>query len=428
MKNKAFFRILAVSAAMLLASFSCQKPATEIPQEQPGENNEENNGETPEAVLKPNTYEINGTISEYGSVSAGMFESFLGICGSPKSGKETFEDILGEEEIVYILITAPLNGQEFDITTETKLFTIYISLGDKHYEVAPGSTEGITAGKCRFNSADGKVELSVEMTMADGTTFSTLMSDEKELAVNTNTLIRNGEVKALNASFFLVEDGLTSLYFTPADVDYFDEMIDKATWYTYIMLDDAKCNGTDINAADLFMSGIGDNLDGNAGVTSLEVKPTGTVNVKQNGEEGSYTVAADLTFGKQTIQISFNGKAESAKTVPVRANEYTYNGTATEITGAVLEKGENTWTVTLTAKSGENVAITMPQTFFIGQAHGFSQSADFQVTLGTRTFSKANKDSGTATVGIDETTKTLTAEFMDYKSLNVYYSGTYTTK
>lgn len=448
MKSSSLLRVLTTAVAILLAFASCDKPdpvtdPEQPEQEQPGNTDgedpgEENPGEDnpggddtdADKPLEPNTYSIKGETYTYGSIGAGMVETYLSIGATPTEGLSDYYDIISEDEVVYILVTAPLNGQEFDIMTETKDFSIGVYLGDTYLEAAPGYADGITGGKCRFESSDGKVTASIEMTLTDGTTFRSLMDIEADLNVNENTLVRNGEVKPVNACFSLVEDGLTSLYFTPADVEWFDDMVDNATWYTYITLEDSCCDGTDINATDLLMAGINDNMNYDMSISNYDVEVSGTVNVKRDSENPyHYTVSAELTFGEQTITIHFDGEATDAYAEPEKENKYVYNDEDVILTEATIDKTsvEGLWVLALKAEDGDDVLIYMPADDYDGEAHGFSQNKDYKVVLGDRTFNKANGDSGTIIVSINEEKSTVTAEFTDYDSLEVYYKGTYST-
>lgn len=378
--------------------------------------------------MEVNTYAIDKAKSSFGCVEISNFGEYLCIAATPSEGIAGFEAIFDQDEYFYVAISPLLNGKEFDLMTESDLYTVMSTLDGAYLEaVAPSMKEEITAGKCLFNYKDGKAEVEITITLADGTALAAKMeAEEPGIVVNENIFALDGNEKPLRTAFYLKENGLTTLYLTPAGIDYFED-ISITTYYAYIVLDDTQCNGRELDVADIVAVGYGDNFN-EIYVDSREVSARGSLKVQSDPADVShYQVSADIMFGGTTLMLRYDGNAIDAGAKEVVKNEVIYEGETYGITDVILnlqpDPASLTCTVMISTTRGDMVKITLPVNFLDGNAHGFSQSANLYMEYDGRVYSKATGYSGTITVGEDG--ETISIEATNYDNLKITYEGPY---
>ncbi len=387
----------------------------------PGQDNQD-------VVLDANTYAVDKEKASYGSVELTNLGEYICIAATPAEGVQSFDAVFEQDEYFYVAISPLLNGKEFDLMTENDLYTVMSTLDGAYLEtVAPDMKEEIKEGKCLFDYKDGKATVEVRLTLADGTKLAAKMeAEEPGIVVNENIFAIGGDEKPVRTAFYLKEDGLTTLYLTPAGIDYFED-ISITTYYAYIVLDDTQCNGRSLDVSDIVAVGYGDNFN-EIYVDSREVSAKGSLKVYADPSDAShYQVSADITFGGTTLRLRYDGNAIDAGTKEVVKNEVIYNGDTYGITNVVLNLQPDpvnlTCTVMISTTRGDAVKITLPVNFLDGNAHGFSQSPDLYMDYDGQRYSKATGYSGTITV--DEDGGTIRIDATNYDNLKITYEGPY---
>ena len=388
----------------------------------PGQGNQD-------VVLDANTYAVDKEKSSFGSVEVSNLGEYICIAASPVEGVENFDAIFEQDEYFYVAISPLLNGKEFDLMAEKDLYTVMSTLDGAFLEsVAPGMTQEIKAGKCLFKYENEKAEVEISLTLADGRTLAAKMeAEEAGIVVNENIFAIAGDEKPVRTAFYLKEDGLTTLYLTPAGIQYFED-IPITTYYAYIVLDDTQCNGRALDVSDIVAVGYGDNFN-EIYVDSREVAASGSLKVLSDPDNvAHYQVSADITFGGTTLKLRYDGNAIDAGTKEVVKNEVVYNGKSYGITGVNLDlqpNPEGTCGVLVATDRGDIIRITLPLNFLDGNAHGFSQSPDLYIEYDGQVYSKASGYSGTVTVGKDE--NIIKIDATNYDNLKIIYEGPYET-
>lgn len=425
MKRIFTITIYAAIAALLL---SCEKPA----------NNDDNGTDTPTPPVeiptdKPaeqamNSYVINGDGHGFGSVVASNFGEYLCIAASVAEGVSSFDKIFEQEEYFYVAITPMLNGEEFDLMTETKLYTVMSTLKAAEIEtVAPEMKKEIQEGKCVFTYDDGKTTVEISLTLTDGRELTAKMEAEENIVVNENIITVNGTSKPIRTAFHKTEDGLTEIYLTPAGISYSEELA-ITTYYAYLILNENQCTGKTVMASEIIEAGLVDNTDETC-ISSVTSECSGTVNVLRDDENPShYTVVASINLDGTVIDVQFKGNAIDYDLKPEIIYEVVYGKRSYKISNVILDKtiGNDLWKVTVES-NGKDFTITMPSTAFDGNPKGFSQfknNPDVMVTYGDNVYNYASGHSGTITVGIDG--ESIHIEFTNYNDLKVLYEGAFT--
>lgn len=384
-----------------------------------------------------NTYIINGKEYKFPSTAFMMVGENPALLATPLFGVKGAEKILECSEYFYGAISPSLNGKEFDITTERTLFTFISTLSGAFLEsVAPEMTEEVSAGKALFAIDNNTATLKAGMILADGTSIAVNITAkaEERITINENTLSRGDEKKPLRTAFYMNEGGMTYLYFTPAGIDYAEEL-EIVTWYLYIMIDDNLATGRNIKldskeiAQSNLVLGVMDNINGDNSwtITASDLMgATGSILLKKN-KEGNYTALLDVLYDGLPYEVRFEGDCISCYDAPVvESNYFLFEGEKSSITSASIDATGSPWSVSLHLASGQSVVVTVPEKFFDGNAHGFSQSADLTVTYGETTFSKANGNSGTITLNLNEEELTLVLSFTNYAGCELEYNGAVT--
>ena len=415
---------------MAMAVISCEKPQVDDPilddsqQEQPEEPDQDN---TDSPVLGENMYGIDGVHYTFGSVAVSNIGEYICIAATPAEGIEDFDAIFEQNEYFYVAISPLLNGKEFDMMKEERLFTVISTLESAYVEsVAPTMKEEITDGTCLFGCKDGVAEVKANLTLADGTSLSVnLSAEEPGIIVNENIFAIDGVQKPVRTAFRLLEDGTTALYLTPAGISYFDDL-DITTYYAYVILDDSKCHGRTLSVEDLIAVGYADNFNSIV-IDSNEVPTSGTVNVAADPTDPAhYVVSVDLDFNGTTLEIRFDGNTLDANIKEVIESKLIYEGKSYGITGVVLDEmpdKDEVYSISIKTDHDDVVTISLPAKFLDGNAHGFSQSPDLYIEYEGIVYSKANGSSGTVTAGIND--GMIKIEATNYKNLEIVYEGPY---
>ena len=387
----------------------------------PGQGNQD-------VVLEANTYAVDKEKSSFGSIELTNLGEYICIAATPVEGVQNFDAVFEQDEYFYVAISPLLNGEEFDLMTENDLYTVMSTLDGAYLEtVAPDMKEEIKEGKCLFDYKDGKATVEIRLTLTDGTKLAAKMeAEEPGIVVNENIFAIGGDEKPVRTAFYLKEDGLTTLYLTPAGIEYFED-ISITTYYAYIVLDDTQCNGRALDVSDIVAVGYGDNFN-EIYVDSREVSAKGSLKVFADPSDAShYQVSADITFGGTTLKLRYDGNAIDAGTKEVVKNEVIYNGNTYAITNVILNMQPDpvslTCTVMIFTERGDMVKINLPVNFLDGNAHGFSQSPDLYMDYDGQRYSKATGYSGTITVAEDG--DTIRIDATNYDNLKITYEGPY---
>lgn len=411
-------------AALALLAVSCQDslpPVVDDPVTIPDPKPEPK----PEPELEVNSYILDSSKTALGSVELSNLGEYICIAATPVEGVESFDAVFGQDEYFYVAISPLLNGREFDLMTEQNLYTVMSTLDGAYLEsVAPSMKEEIKAGKCLFDYKEGKAEVIVTLTLNDGRSLAVRMeADEPGIVVNENIFAIAGDEKPLRTAFYLKEDGLTTLYLTPAGIEFFED-IAITTYYAYIILEDSQCNGWTLNVNEIVAVGYGDNFN-EIYVDSRETEAEGTLRVASDPDnDAHYQVYADVKVGGTTVTLRFDGDAIDANAKEVVKNEVIYAGKSYAITSVYVEEAaspESTCSVLIHTERNDVVRISLPADFLDGKAHGFSQSPDLYIEYDGQVYSKAAGYSGTVTVGLEG--DIIRIDATNYDNLKITYEG-----
>ena len=425
---KKYLSYIIMTAVALVMAASCEKPAPQpgpqpdpdpIPQPKPP---------TPEVdTLKENSYRLDDETYTFQSVAVSNLGENIAIAATPSKDVNDFQSIFEQDEYFYVAVSPLLNGSEFDLMTETGLYTVISTLEGAYLEtVAPSMIEEIQEGKCSFNYADNKAVVTISITLADGAKLEVSMSaEEAGIIVNENIFSIDGNDKPVRTAFYQREDGMTAIYLTPAGIDFFEDL-EIVTYYAYIILEDSQCHGKTLSVNDIVAAGYVDNVNSLV-VDSNDTETTGILNVLADQDDPAhFVVSADLNLGGSTLKLRFDGTAIDALVKETVRNELIYEGQPYEIEAAYLDMKQNdsgTYTLSLKTERGDYLRITMPEGFFDGNAYGFSQSPDFYIEYDGQVYSKALGSSGTARVSLGE--GTIEVEATNYENIEVTYVGAY---
>lgn len=408
------------AAVSLFFAVSCEKPDPQpVVPDQPDKGGEE----LPE--LKDNEYLLDAELRTFASVAVSNFGEYLCIAASPAEGVDGFDAMFEQEEYFYVAISPLLNGREFDLMTEEKLYTVMSTLEGMPLEnVAPSMVEEIQSGTCTFTYENGVATVVLALELHDGTSFTARLSaEEPDLVVNENIFALDGNEKPVRTAFHKREAGKTYLYLTPAGIEFFEDL-EIATYYAYIILDDDKCHGKTLTVSDVDAVGYADNFN-ELIVDSNETETAGTLNVAADHDDPThYVVSADLNFAGTTLKLRFDGYAIDADAKEELRNEIIYGGKTYAVAEAWVDMVPSipaVQTVSLITSDGQALRISVPLEFMDGNAHGFSQSPDLYIEFDGKTFSKAEGYSGTVTVGLED--DILSVEATNYEGLQVTYYG-----
>lgn len=414
--KKFFYAILSV--ATLLGFVACEPYYT---------------GGNHETDLAVNSYSINGNEAKLQSVAVDMSGENIYVAASPIANLTTATEILESEEYIFVAVSPLLVGKEFDLKTESTLYTIMSTLaGAPLYEVTPKNNSEVKEGTAQLSYENGVAVAKATITLTDGTILKLYASAENELLLNNNTISRGEEKKPLRAAFYDESDYSTTLYFTPAGAEYYGELED-VSWYMYIGISNQLIDGVPHSIADMggtssFEFGV---IDNTSSSKSIEIMAgylrgaTGEFTISKTAA-ATYNANINITIQGVTYTASFEGECISVDYAPEKpTNFFTFKGTEYTVSSAVLTQGESVWSVEIATSSGKSVVLNAPKAFFNSGdgGRGFSQSADFTVEYDGVVYSKANGYSGTIISTFDEATRNLSLDFFNNSDVKFNYTG-----
>lgn len=447
--KKMRFLLALVAAATALTIVSCEKPdpaetekpETEQPEDKPG-TEEEKPEEKPEipVATNVNTYVIDGTEHTFGSTAMMMVGESPAIAATPTEGYTNLTDIMiaENEEYFFAAVSPVLMGKEIDLMTETETFTIYSTLADAFIEIlAPGETSEISEGKCTMTETEGVFTLTAGIILADGKTLAVNIqaTAKEEIEVNENEIGIGETVKPLRAAFYMEDEDMTYLYFTPSEIYYFYDEIDMATYYMALIVDNSLINGEDVELSEIGETPFTFMMVNNATEEMVCVDNTtledvdGIFNIIKN-DVGCYTVEFEFIIDETMYYVSFDGECTSVdEEAPEEENVFACGEDFLVIEDAQLEKGEELWTLWFILENEKEVSVTMPAEYFTDEEeHGFSFDERISVTYNDRTYCKANEDSGTVAILVDEEAGIVDAWFTNYDDCELYYIGEFSIR
>lgn len=426
------------AAFMALALFaSCEKPGsgnqdpdtpgTELPDGSDGQGYPD----------KANTFVVDGTETPVGSAFAFSYEGFLVFTASPEDA--TLETVFDGEYIQVAVLPNSLN-QEIDLKTSQ----LQIYVWDDETETSQITADMLKEGSVRIDNEEGSNEytLLMHMVFTDGTEVGINATAEGEAPEEGSTITINDEANPLRAAFYYDSEGMTYLYFTAGDIDYFEE-IDLVYEYVCVGLseDDLTGNEIDITATDKdFMLMYLDQRPGRENeqmmANGMLEGGSGKISVSRNASDPThFTADLSLVFPDGTsVSVDFDGTCRSIEEVPEDPelpNEFTCNGSKESINSILVDKSDaSIWNIYLSATEGletvdEFVAdwafkITAPKEAFNGEPAGFSTYKDslkFEYEGQTWTY----PGTGTLTVSLEG--DVLNLDFTTYGDVEGHYSG-----
>lgn len=386
-----------------------------------------------ETDLAVNSYSINGNEAKLQSVAVDMSGENIYVVASPVANLTTATEILESEEYIFVAVSPLLVGKEFDLKTESTLYTIMSTLaGAPLYEVTPKNNSEVKEGTAQLSYENGVAVAKATITLTDGTILKLYASAENELLLNSNTISRGEEKKPLRAAFYDEGDYSTTLYFTPAGAEYYGELED-VSWYMYIGISNQLIDGVPHSIADMggtssFEFGV---IDNTSSSKSIEIMAgylrgaTGEFTISKTAA-ATYNANINITIQGVTYTASFEGECISVDYAPEKpTNFFIFKGTEYTVSSAVLTQGESVWSVEIATSSGKSVVLNAPKAFFNSGdgGRGFSQSADFTVEYDGTVYSKANGYSGTIISTFDEATLNLSLDFFNNSEVKFNYTG-----
>lgn len=427
-------RMAMTAFAIAAVMVSCQKTDN---------GNPDDGGETTGLeALKENTVTVNGTDKTLTGVFVDEFSGYIMITATDAPGAESFNWLYeNEAEYIQILVLPSLCNKEFDVLTETDSFSIFSTYKDAPLVdgVGTGFTEGLESGLCRVNFDGENAEMFADLKLSDGSTISVRGAGKfSGEAPNESYIDRNGDKDPLRAAFYSVESGTAMFYFTPADIEYFEE-IDVASYYVAVIIDEEMLSSgqtIDINSTtENFQIYYVDNLNEEMAIIGTDKTngATGTFSIAKLAGEAEFAATMDIDFSaKLSISLDFSGVCTDMYAVPEKENEFTYDGVTSAIASALVDTSAEPWVIWLSSESGvttvegmqsaDAVKITAPEEAFSGEPVGFST---YKETLSFAykgiEWNYNNDAIGTLTASLDGTT--LSVEFTNYGNLNGYYSG-----
>lgn len=427
-------RMAMTAFAIAAVMVSCQKTDN---------GNPDDGGETTGLeALKENTVTVNGTDKTLTGVFVDEFSGYIMITATDAPGAESFDWLYeNEAEYIQILVLPSLCNKEFDVLTETDSFSIFSTYKDAPLVdgVGTGFTEGLESGLCRVNFDGENAEMFADLKLSDGSTISVRGAGKfSGEAPNESYIDRNGDKNPLRAAFYSVEYGTGMFYFTPADIEYFEE-IELASYYVILMVDESMLSSgqtIDINdTSEYFEVYYVDNLTEDMVIigTGETNGASGTFSISKLGGEAEFAATMDIEFSSElSVSLGFEGVCTDMYAEPEKENEFTYDGVKSAIASAVVDASAEPWVVWLSSQSGIStvegmqsanpVKITAPEEAFSGEPVGFST---YKTTLSFaydgNEWNYDNGSRGTLTASLEGTT--LSIEFTNYDNLSGYYGG-----
>lgn len=352
--------------------------------------NEDGEGGNDLEQLAEDTIVLGDETLQVKSKVATDYEGGIYIAASAEAGITSLYDM---EEYFGIYVAPSLVGEEFDLKTESRSYSVAVLIGDHYCDPSTGFTDDITEGKClvRKNSEE-EYEAFVTFTTTEGITYSLRTKAPYTPGEQYDSLFcysADGAEDPVRAAFYLAEDGTHYLYLTSGNVDYYSEMESNAYYYAAIVLTDDQLTGqpTALSLEDCPMAGIYTNLPEkqNEWGAFYLFATGGTVTATRNGE-GNYTVKLDCSFEDgSTLRVEYEGDFKSQEIEPEDeySNTFTYQGATALIQSVYIEKNSDTkWTVYVCdtkvssfeeCKANDPVILVIPPLTEEEQTFGFSQ-------------------------------------------------------
>lgn len=441
--KKFLFALMAITVAFA----SCQKDDNDGGNDNGGNGNEGggNGSDTEQTVtledLTSGMLVINGEQTPLTGIFVDEYSGYMMVTMTDVAGAESFDWLVeNEAEYVQILVLPSLCNREFDVKTETDGFALYSTYASAPlFEGAgPGFTEAIESGSCRFDFDGTNTEAFINLKLADGSTIAVRGAGVFEgTKPEENYIERNGDKDALRAAFYSVEDGLGYFYFTPADIDYFEE-IEMASYYVVLLVDESLIDGRTVDIAteestyfEVYYvdNATGDMIIGAAGDTA---GVEGTFSISRLDSEASFAASASIAFSENiSVSLTFSGECTDMYAEPAKENAFVFDDVKTPIASVVVDTTSELWNIWLSGESGvetvegmqsaDALRITAPEEAFSGEPVGLSTYKTIEFAYGDSVWNYDNGAFGTLTVSLDG--ETLNLDFTNYENLNGYYSG-----
>ncbi len=440
--KKFLFALMAIAVAFA----SCQKDDNDGGNDNGGNGNEGggNGSDTEQTValedLTSGVLVINSEQTLLTGIFVDEYSGYMMVTMTDVAGAESFDWLVeNEAEYVQILVLPSLCNREFDVMTETDGFALYSTYASAPlFEGAgPGFTEAIESGSCRFDFDGTNAEAFINLKLADGSTIAVRGAGVFEgTKPEENYIERNGDKDALRAAFYSVEDGLGYFYFTPADIDYFEE-IEMASYYVVLLVDESLIDGRTVDIAtessyfEVYYvdNATGDMIIGAAGDTA---GVEGTFSISRLDSEASFAASASIAFSENiSVSLTFSGECTDMYAEPAKENAFVFDDVKTPIASVVVDTTSELWNIWLSGESGvetvegmqsaDALRITAPEEAFSGEPVGLSTYKTIEFAYGDSVWNYDNGAFGTLTVSLDG--ETLNLDFTNYENLNGYYSG-----
>lgn len=346
--KKFLFALMAITVAFA----SCQKDDNDGGNDNGGNGNEGggNGSDTEQTValedLTSGVLVINGEQTLLTGIFVDEYSGYMMVTMTDVAGAESFDWLVeNEAEYVQILVLPSLCNREFDVMTETDGFALYSTYASAPlFEGAgPGFTEAIESGSCRFDFDGTNAEAFINLKLADGSTIAVRGAGVFEgTKPEENYIERNGDKDALRAAFYSVEDGLGYFYFTPADIDYFEE-IEMASYYVVLLVDESLIDGRTVDIAtessyfEVYYvdNATGDMIIGAAGDTA---GVEGTFSISRLDSEASFAASASIAFSENiSVSLTFSGECTDMYAEPAKENAFVFDDVKTPIASVVVD-------------------------------------------------------------------------------------------
>ena len=389
---------------------------------------------------KANTIVVNGTETAVGTAFADSYEGSVLITAG-LTATDSYDELLAGDFVQTMMLPQFLN-QEINLKEE--LITIYYTL--QNLTAAPLTSDMLDEGKVRIDMDEesGECSLLLAIRLNDGTEIgvnaTATLSDPTPEEGNTITV--DNATEPVRAAFYMdmamEGSNYVYLYFTASEVYYLDEMLELATGYFCLAMneDDLTGNEIDLTSTDkYFYLAYMDQMTGEMSYAMQgdSEGTTGTMSVSRSGSDpASFTAEISVTFGDgKEVAVSFDGTAVSGDYVPEEPNEFTYDGTTEAIQSVLVDKSDAVlWHIYVSEVGGLEyvsefedmgaIHISIPAEAVNGEAAGFSTYKDMKIEFSGNTWQFP--DMGTVTVSLEG--DQIVLDFTTYGDLIGHYSGT----
>lgn len=397
--------------------------------------------EEPLPELKANTILLNGREIAIRSAFAEEYADYATFTVSPAEGIASLAQLADEEvEYLQLIVLPSLLNTAFDPTTEQTTFSIISTLEGAAFEAAPGAAEALDEGVCTFNLDGQEADILLHLAFADGTTLAARAAGTMAAPMpgQENYITRDGVKKPLRAAFFDQEDDTVMLWFTPGDIEWFEEITVTSYFATLLFSMDALDGETiELGASSrTFQIFLTDNNTEETKIISSDDLGGATGSFRIGWDEDTETVFdvdLNVVFGDgTTLEIDFDGECKWMGEEPVYPNEFTYDGETKEIRSAIVDKRSNPiWDIWITDAEGittveemkqhSPVHISCPGDAFYGEPVGFSTYDELYFEYAGNKWSGPNGNVGTLSAYVYN--GELELDFTNYEGLKGHYAG-----